>query len=137
MQVQVQAVAQVKDDRYDEPRQENQVHPNSLPAVLILGPPAYYWEYSISEKDFLRALSSYQDDFEEIDEPVSVPRYLERVLARCDFYANGEFDDEAFREATHATIADGLVYEDSIEDRRTVIAFDRQTARAYRHLTTR
>lgn len=106
---------------------------------FILGPPAYYREYSISEARFLVAFEDEKGGLQEVDEPLWVPRYYERVLCKSDLPGGADVteDYEEFRRATHAVITNGLVYSWEFEDQMTIVAYDRESERAYCYNQTR
>ena len=108
---------------------------------IPFGPPAYFTEYDISEREFL--IHNQQIEFQEISKPTLVPSY-KRYLIFHDHYITNTTDaneqtteHELYQNARNVLITNGLHYNHIVEDRQTVIAFDRSQGRAYTYHTTR
>jgi hypothetical protein len=102
--------------------------------TFILGPPSYFYEYTISEADFRREAERMGFPLSEVVEAKHVLRYLSRHVRPNEF----DEDRERLQEITSAKITSGLIYEELHSgDVFTAFAYDRKRSRAYIHYSTR
>lgn len=105
--------------------------------TFILGPPSYYYEFTISEQDFSDYMVEKEKPIAEITSPIYATRYLERTVRREDYTVETNFDYERYKQAIGVTIKDGLVWEHRFEDSGAIYAFDRSQRRAFVEIWTR
>jgi hypothetical protein len=78
-------------------------------SALAFGPPVYFYEYNISEKDFLAYLESKKWEPSEIIEPRYIHRYLRHFSDPVAI--QGSLDlPERLRSSVGITVSNGLYY---------------------------